>query len=170
MLKIIEWIFSIPIATPGAIIAIGLIIFYSGGKLFNFYNTPWIVVIAYILKHQNLAFQPLKTGLMNISTTLMEAAQVSGAHPLKVWTAIVLPILKPEVLGGFFLVLIPILGELTMSIFLASPVFQSIGTVLFDLQDYADQTSAAALSILLVIFVLCLNQLAWSVSKGKVGY
>ena len=57
-----------------------------------------------------------------------------------------------------------------MSIFLTSPSFRSIGTVLFDLQDYADQSSAAALSILLVLMILALNETARILSKGKLGY
>ncbi len=169
-LKIADGLFTLPIATPGCVLAIGLIVLFSGNYGPNLYNTPWIVVVAYVLKHLNLAFQPLRTGLMNLSPSLAEAGRVSGSSQIQVWFKIILPILKPEVLGSFFLVLIPILGELSMSIFLASTSFQSIGTVLFDLQDYADQSSAAALAVLLVILVLLLNQLARWLSKGKMGY
>jgi iron(III) transport system permease protein len=169
-LQISEWIFSVPLSTPGAILALGLIVVASGRYGINLYNTPWIVVAAFLIKHLSLAFQPLRTGYGAISESLIEAARLSGASPSRIWGRIVLPILRPEWMGGFFLVLIPILGELTMSIFLASPSFRSFGTVLFDLQDYADQASAAALSILLVGLVLLLNQLAYTVSRGKLGY
>lgn len=169
-LKIIEWVFFVPIATPGAIIALGLIVVYSGNYFVNLYNTAWIVVIAYVVKHMNLAYQSIQTGYMNISSTLLEAGRVSGASHIGVWRRIVLPILRPDCLGGFFLVLIPILGELTMSVFLANPSFRSLGTVLFDLQDYADQTSAAALAMVIAIIVLLLNEITRKVSKGKLGY
>jgi iron(III) transport system permease protein len=169
-LQISEWIFSVPLSTPGAILALGLIVVASGRFGINLYNTPWIVVAAFLIKHLSLAFQPLRAGYAAISESLTEAAQLSGASRARIWGRIILPILRPEWMGGFFLVLIPILGELTMSIFLASPSFRSFGTVLFDLQDYADQASAAALSILLVVVVLFLNQLAYSLSRGKLGY
>ena len=169
-LQITEWIFSVPLSTPGAILALGLIVVASGRYGINLYNTPWIVVAAFLVKHLSLAFQPLRTGYGAISESLIEAARLSGASGARIWGRIVLPILRPEWMGGFFLVLIPILGELTMSIFLASPSFRSFGTVLFDLQDYADQASAAALSMLLVGLVLLLNQLAYTVSRGKLGY
>jgi iron(III) transport system permease protein len=168
--RTVESVFAILISTPGAIIALGLIVVCSGKYGINLYNTPWIAVVAFVLKHMSLAFQPLRTGLANISTSLMEAAQLSGAGPAAVWKKIIIPILQPEILGGFFLVLIPILGELTMSVFLASPTFKTIGTVLFDLQDYADQGSAAALAILLVLLILALNELARLLSRGKLGY
>ena len=165
-----EWILALPLATPGAILALGLIVCASGRFGLNLYNTPWIVVAAYVIKHQSLAFSPLRTGLSSISGSLFEAARLSGAGGPAVWRRIVLPLLKPELLGGFFLVLIPMLGELTMSVFLTSPSFRSIGTVLFDLQDYADQGSAAALSVLLVLLVLAANQLARLLSRGRFGY
>jgi iron(III) transport system permease protein len=170
ILKLAEVIFSIPLATPGAIIALGLIVVYSGRFGVNLYNTAWIVVFAFVVKYTNLAFQPVKNGFGNISGSLIEAAKLSGAQSFAVWRKIIFPILKPEILGAFFLVFIPIIGELTMSIFLSSNAFRNIGTVLFDLQDYADQAAAGALSILLVCLVLFLNECAYRLSRGKLGY
>lgn len=170
LLALAESLFALLMATPGAIIALGLIVAASGRFGINLYNTPWIVVVAMLLKHQSLAFQPLRTGLANISSSLLEAGRLSGANTVTVWTRIVLPILKPEVTGAFFLALIPILGELTMSIFLASPSYRSLGTVLFDLQDYADHASAGALSVILMLIILAANEAARRFSGGRVGY
>lgn len=169
-LRVAEGIFTLLMSTPGAIIALGLIVSCSGRFGINLYNTPWIVVLAMLLKHQSLAFQPLRTGFANVGGALIEAARLAGATKGQLWGRIVLPILRPEIFGGFFLVLIPILGELTMSIFLASPSFRSLGTVLFDLQDYADHASAGALSILLLVLILTANQLARWLTGGRVGY
>lgn len=163
-------LFALLMATPGAIIALGLIVAASGRFGVNLYNTPWIVVVAMLLKHQSLAFEPLRTGFQNISGSLLEAGRLAGARPHTVWTRIVLPILKPDITGAFFLVLIPILGELTMSIFLASPSYRSIGTVLFDLQDYADQASAGALAMILMLVILAANEAARRLTRGRVGY
>lgn len=169
-LKAAEGSFTLLTATPGAVIALGLIVSASGRFGVNLYNTPWIVVLAFVLKHQNLAFQPLRTGFANLAPALVEAARLSGAPPRRAWLSVTLPMLRGELVGGFFLVLVPILGELTMSIFLASPSFRSIGTVLFDLQDYADAAAAGALSILLLAVILIVNELARLVSRGRVGY
>jgi iron(III) transport system permease protein len=118
----------------------------------------------------SLAFNPIRTSFNNISPSLMEAASLSGAKTPAIWLKIVAPILRPELLGGFFLVFIPVLGELTMSVFLVSPKFKSIGTVLFDLQDYSDYAAASSLAILLVILILSLNELSRFLSRGRLGY
>jgi iron(III) transport system permease protein len=169
-LKVLESLFTIPLATPGAIIALGLIVVASGQFKLNLYNTPWIVVAAFVVKHLSLSFSPLVTGYSNISGSLLEAAKLSGASTTSIWKRILIPMLKPEILGGVFLVLVPILGELTMSVFLSSPSFRSIGTVLFDLQDYADQGSAGSLAFLLVLLILILNELSRILSRGRLGY
>ena len=165
-----ELTFLLASSTPGAVIALGLIMVLSGRFGINLYNTAWIVVAAFMVKHMNLAFQPLRAGLDSISGSLVEAARLSGASRSETWRRILLPILRPELIGGFFLVLVPILGELTMSVFLVSPQYHSVGTLLFDLQDYADQSSAAALSILLVGTVLLLNELTVRLTNGRLGY
>jgi iron(III) transport system permease protein len=169
-LRAFELLFSSLVATPGAVLALGLIVVLSGRFGLNFYNTPWILVTAYVLKYVSLGFQPALLGLLGISPSLIEAARLSGAGRAGLWRRILFPILSPELMGGFFFVLIPILGELTMSVFLASPSFRPIGAVLFDLQDYADQAAAGALSMLLVVLVLILNETARWLSRGKLGY
>lgn len=168
--RVVEWTFTLLMAAPGAVIALGLIVACTGKYGINLYNTPWIVVLAFVLKHQNLAYQPLRTGITNLSPSLGEAARLSGATATATWRKIILPILRPELVGGFFLALVPILGELTMSIFLASPRFRSLGTVLFDLQDYADQASAGALAIILMVLIFAANEAGRIFSRGRVGY
>lgn len=168
--RLSEFAMVLASASPGAIIALGLIMVASGRFGLNLYNTAGIVVAAFIIKHLNLLFQSLRTGFETLSSSLSEAARLSGASPIQVWTKILLPILRPEIVGGFFLVLIPIVGELTMSVFLVNPNFHSIGTLLFDLQDYADQPSAAALSMILIGSVLVFNEIAYRATRGRVGY
>ncbi len=164
-LRVIDSSLNLASALPGALIAIGLIMVLSGRWGINLYNTPWIVVVAYVLKHTNLAFQPLRTGYLNLSGALTEAGRLAGAKSTETWGRIVFPLLRPELAGGFLLCLIPILGELTMSIFLVSPSFRSIGTLIFELQDYADQIAAAALSVLLLCVTLVLHALARILNK-----
>ncbi|MGZ3775890.1 MAG: ABC transporter permease [Pseudobdellovibrionaceae bacterium] len=168
--RILEWIYSLPLATPGIILALGLIVVGSGRFGINVYNTAWILIAAYVIKHFNLAYQPLRSALTGVSSSLIEAAQLSGANTVSIWKRIIIPILKPEILGGFFLVFLPILSELTMSVMLIGPGTKNLGSLIFQLQDYADQASAAVLSIILVLVILLVNELTRVLSKGKLGY
>lgn len=168
--QILEWVYSLPLATPGIILALGLIVVGSGKYGINIYNTAWILIAAYIIKHLSLAYQPLRIALTGISSSLVEAAKLAGSSPREIWRQILLPLLKPEILGGFFLVFLPILSELTMSVMLVGPTTTNLGSLIFQLQDYADQASASVLSIVLVVVILIVNELTRFLSKGKLGY
>jgi iron(III) transport system permease protein len=168
--QILEWIYSLPLATPGIVLALGLIITGSGKFGINIYNTVWILIAAYIIKHLSLAFQTLRISLTSISPSIVEAGRLAGANSREIWQGILIPLLKPEILGGFFLVFLPILSELTMSVMLVGPTTKNIGALIFQLQDYADQASASVLSIFLVVVILIINELTRYISRGKLGY
>jgi iron(III) transport system permease protein len=168
--QILEWIYSLPLATPGIILALGLIVTGSGKYGVDIYNSAWILVVAYIVKHLNLAFQPLRIALGSVSPALIEAARLSGSGLPEIWKSILMPLLKPELLGGFFLVFLPILSELTMSVMLVGPSTKNLGSLIFQLQDYADQASASVLSIFLVVVILLVNEFTRILSRGKLGY
>ena len=48
----------------------------------------------------------------------------------------------------------PAFGELTMSILLVGPGTETVGTVLFALQEYADPPSASVVAVLILAFIL----------------
>ncbi len=166
----LEWMYSLPLATPGIILALGLIVVGSGRFGFSIYNTAWILISAYVIKHMSLAFLPLRIALSSLSPSLVEASRLAGANSRETWQRILIPLLKPEILGSFFLVFLPILSELTMSVMLVGPTTKNLGALIFQLQDYADQSSAAVLSIFLVIVILLINELTRLLSRGKLGY
>ena len=75
---------------------------------------------------------------------------MSGASTGQLLRTIWFPLLKSALAAGWFLSALPIFSELTMSILLTGPGASTLGTVLFQLQEYADQPSAAALAWILL--------------------
>jgi iron(III) transport system permease protein len=57
-------------------------------------------------------------------------------------------------LASWFLVFMPALSELTMSVLLVGPGTETLGTVLFNLQEYADPPSASVLAVLILLLIL----------------
>jgi iron(III) transport system permease protein len=70
-----------------------------------------------------------------------------------------------------FLVFMPVISELTMTILLTGPGLETIGTLIFSLQEYSDMGGggASVLSIIVVIFILILNFSLKILSKGRYG-
>jgi iron(III) transport system permease protein len=79
--------------------------------------------------------------------------------------------MKPSLVASFFLILMPAFSELTMTILLTGPGLETVGTVLFQLQEYADASGggSAVLALIIICAVAGVNLLVKKLSKGKYG-
>lgn len=165
---------SIPFATPGTVLALALILTFSHG-FFGFgpslYNTLTLILLAYIIKYASLSLKTVGDGYQQIHPSLEEAARISGAGWWTVMFTIYWPILKTALMASMFLVFMPVISELTMTILLTGPGLETIGSLIFSLQEYSDMGGggASVLSVLVVVFVLTLNFILKTLSKGKYG-
>lgn len=165
---------SIPFSTPGTVLALAFILSFSRG-FFGYgpslYNTLFLILLAYIVKYMTLSIKTIGDGYQQIHPSLEEAARISGASWWTVMITIYWPLLKSALIASVFLIFMPVLSELTMTILLTGPGLETIGTLIFQLQEYSDigGGGASVLSILVVIFILILNFSLKTLSHGKYG-
>lgn len=156
-------------ATPGIVVALGMIIAFSGAYGLNLYGTFWILVAAYFVHHLSFAVRTASAALEQVHPSLEEAAFSSGAGWLRTFKDVTIPLIAPSLVGGWFLVFMPSLYELTMSVLLFSSKARPVGVHLYDLESYADPQSAAVLSVLILVLVLVGNGLMRLATRGRVG-
>jgi iron(III) transport system permease protein len=156
----IEGLVNLPFATPGTVIAVSLILIFSQsfwGSL-SLYNTLGLLLVAYILKFFSLSLKTITEAFSQIHPSLDEAARLSGASRARVLIDIYFPLLAPTLLATFFLVMMPCLSELTMTLLLSGPGQESLGVLIYQLQEYSDMNGggAAVVSVMiLTILLLC---------------
>jgi iron(III) transport system permease protein len=167
--EISDLIATVPYATPGTVVALALIIVFSGKYGLNLYNTMAILVLAYLIKYLAFAVRTICAALEQIDLSLEEAAQISGASWTQSFRDIILPLVRPGLIAAWFLVFMACFYELTMTILLYGPQTHNLGVVLYELQTYSNQQAAAVLSVLILIVVLAGNLLVARVTKGKIG-
>jgi iron(III) transport system permease protein len=153
-----------PYAVPGTVLAIALLIAFSRDLRFILFgrvafvlalaHTPWLLLIAYAAKYLALGTRNSSEALAQVDPSLAEAARVSGAGPLRAFLDAPLPLLRPALLAAFVLAFLACATEITMSVLLVPAGSQVLGTLLFELQSYADPASAAVLACALVALVL----------------
>jgi iron(III) transport system permease protein len=80
-----------------------------------------------------------------------------------------MPLIRPSIIAGWFLIFMPSFYELTMSILLYGSRTKTIGVLLYELETYADPQSASVLAVLILSVVLVGNLLVRKISKGNVG-
>jgi len=156
-------------ATTSIVIALALIITFSGEFGLNLYNTLAILIVAYMVKYLTMAVRPIAASMSQVHTSLEEAALNSGATWLQSLRDIMLPLIGPSIVAGWFLVFMPSFYELTMSIILYGSKTKTIGVLLYELQTYADPQDASVLAVIILFIILVGNIILRRVSKGAIG-
>ena len=82
---------------------------------------------------------------------------------------IVLPLIRPGLVAGWILVFMPALRELTMSVLLWSQGAETMGVVIYNMQDAGYTQIAAALSTLVLLVILAGNAVVRKLSKGEIS-
>lgn len=172
--SLIEIFASLPYATPGTVLALAFILSFSGGiwgVKIALYNTLFMIGLAYFAKYLNFAIRTTGDGFGQIDDCLSEAARVSGASWGTTLTTIWFPLMKPALVASWFLIFMPAFSELTMTILLTGPGLETMGTLLFQLQEYGDASGggAAVLSLTVIVAVGIINIFVKILSKGKYG-
>ena len=156
-------------ATPGVVIALALIITFSGAFGLNLYSTMSILVIGYIVKYLTMSVRTISASLSQVHSSLEEAALNSGASWLQSLKDIMWPLIRPSIVAGWFLVFMPSFYELTISIILYGSQTKTIGVLLYELQTYADPQDASVLAVIILLIVLLGNLALRKVSRGQIG-
>lgn len=126
-----------------------------------------VMVIAYMIKYMLMGMRTVVSAFSQISPSLEEAAQISGSGWLRRLKDVVLPLIVPSVVAGWFLIFMPCFYELTMSNLLYSNNTKTLGVELFTYQTYHSQQTASALASGILIMVIVLNYVLNKVTKGK---
>jgi iron(III) transport system permease protein len=167
--KALETIAQIPYTIPGTVVAIAMILAWSGNYGVNLYNTFWILLFAYVAHYVAFAVRTTSASLEQIHTSLEEAARISGGSWFTSLKDIVVPLIRPGLVAGWFLIFMPTLRELTMSILLWGPRTVTIGVAVFEMQEAGYVQISAAFATLLLLIVIAGNLLVKWLTRGKVG-
>lgn len=176
----LEALANAPYSVPGTLLALGLLLAWSRELRFIFFERLTLaldlfsgvgaLLVAYSTKYLAFGVRVAKSGLVQIDRSLEEAARTSGASALRTAFDVVVPLLLPSLGAAWLLVFLPVLSEITMSVLLVGPQTPVLGTVLFELQSYADPPSAAVVAVLLVVLTLGGNAVLRRATGGRGGF
>ncbi|MBQ9600639.1 MAG: ABC transporter permease subunit [Neisseriaceae bacterium] len=126
-----------------------------------FYNTfslNLVMVYAYL----PFMVLPLYTQLVKLDNRLLEAAADLGAHPIKAFFTITLPLSKMGIVAGSMLVFIPAVGEYVIPELVGGPDNLMIGKTLwmtfFDANNWPLASAVAVVMVLLLVVPMALFQ------------
>ncbi len=170
---LLDAISNAPYTLPGTVVALAMILAWLKPIPligFRLYDTIWILLIAYVARYLAFGVRTAAGSLAQLHISLEEAARISGAGWLQSFRDIVVPLIRPGLFAGWFLVFIPALRELTISALLWSTRNETIGVVVYNLQQSGNTSASAALAVIMVLLLLVANIVTRRLTGGKLGY
>ncbi len=151
---ILEFLGMLPFSVPGSVIALGVILAWSGKFGINLYNTVWIILVAYIARYMAFSLKANSAALEQVHDSLVEASRACGATMWQSLKDIVIPLVRPGMFAAFFLIFLPSLRELTVSIMVYAPTTRTIGVAIYTLNEDGETVVSAALAGIALILII----------------
>ena len=166
----LEVISMLPYAIPGTVLSIGVILAWSGRIAgINLYNTIWIILVAYLARYLSFSMKTSSAALLQVHSSLEEASRVCGASHTESLADITLPLIRPAMVSGFFLIFLPAMREVTTSILLYGPYTRTLGVQIYSLRDAGMIPQAAALATVAIGIIIVLNTIVTKITKDRKG-
>ncbi len=164
---------EVPYVLPGVVLAIACILLFLrplpviGVSL---YATPWIIVFAYLARFLPVALKPTLAAMAQVDVAQEEAAALDGARLGRRLRTIVAPSLLPAAVAGGLLAFLLAFNELTVSALLWSAGTETIGVVLYSLEEAGLASQAAAIAVATVaVITTTMLALDWMGSRLPPG-
>lgn len=176
----LRWLHSlidIPYTLPGVVLAIACILLFSRPLPLldiSLTGTLAIIFFAYLARFLTVCLKPVHSSMLQLDPAMEEAASLAGANFSQRLRHIVLPLLAPAAFAGALLVFLTAVNELTVSALLWSAGKETLGVVIFNLDESGNKVLASAISVLVVALVamvmLLLSALGRYLPKGVIPW
>lgn len=155
----LQLLVDLPYALPGIVFALALVLAWLPSPIpgVRLYGTIWLLGLAYVGHYLAFALQPIGAAWRQLDPALEEAARIDGAGTLQAMRHVLLPVMAPTVLVAGLLVFLNAFSEISLSALLAGSRAETLGWLVFGLEQGGDTNRAAALSVVLVAVLAVLG-------------
>jgi iron(III) transport system permease protein len=156
-------------AVPSTVVGVGLIGLWNRPGL-GVYGTQAMVVIAYLARFVPVATLILAASVRQVPVSFEDAAELSGAGWLRIFTRIVLPQIRTGIAAAWVVAFIFAFGELGATVLIAPPGESTLPVRIYTLIANAPSSEVAALALTQVsVIVAPLVLLVLFAGEEKVG-
>ena len=164
--KIYSKVTTLGYSIPGAVIAMGVIVFFVAidKNLFWFYKllngqpsklilttSIFMLIFAYTIRFLAIGYNSIQAGFEKVGKTFFEASRTLGMNVTQTFFKVDFIMLRSAIVSGFILVFIDILKELPLTIILRPFNFNTLATKAFEYANNEMIHEAAIPSIIIII-------------------
>ncbi len=148
--QVLSFLAMTPFVIPGIVLATGFIAAYTHPPLV-LYGTAAIMVIAFTTRFLPIAYANCDAILKSVGAELENAGRILGAGRLHMLREVTLPLVKRGLFGGWVLIFIQALRELSAAVLLFTVSTKVVSTLIFDLSDEGNFEAVSALGVLMLV-------------------
>ena len=153
--RILDVLGTLPLTFPGTVVGVALATLYLRLPV-AIYGTVWILLIAFVTRFLPYGIRAANSSLLQVHGELEEAAAISGASLVRTLVMITLPVVLSGMVGTFIYVMTLVIREFPSVVLLYGPQSRVIAVQLFEMWESAVFNQAAALGVLLILFLSAL--------------
>jgi iron(III) transport system permease protein len=151
--KVLEVLLMTPFAIPGTLLGISYILAFNKPPLL-LVGTAAIIVINYVIRELPVGLETGTASLRQIDKSIEEAAQDLGADMSKVFTSVVLPLVRPAFLTSMSYTFVRSMTAVSAVIFLISARWYHLTVQIYNFSENLRFGLASVLATTLIIIVL----------------
>lgn len=149
--RILERATYVGFAVPGIVIGLALV-FLGTRTLPSLYRQGvWLLVFAYVVRFLPQAVGTVRSSVLQIDDSTIEAARTLNAGPLDTFRRITLPLIMPGVIAGGVLVFLTTMKELPMTLMLQPIGMDTLVIVIWNAQNALAYRYAALPAFILIV-------------------
>jgi iron(III) transport system permease protein len=151
--KVLEALLMTPFAIPGTLLGISYILAFNKPPLL-LVGTAAIIVINYVIRELPVGLETGAASLRQIDKSIEEAAQDLGADMSKVFSSVVLPLVRPAFLTSMSYTFVRSMTAVSAVIFLISARWYHLTVQIYNFSENLRFGLASVLATTLIIIVL----------------
>jgi len=148
---ILDVVANLPLTVPAALLGFGFLFAFSNPAI-GIYGTRASLILAYVTIMIPYAVRYQLATLVSLGRQTLEASQVSGAHPLRTFFQITLPLSRTGIVTSAAMMFVLLTHEFGVSLLLRAPDVNVMSVVLYD--EYASGSYPRVAVIALIMTVM----------------
>ena len=151
--RALDLLASLPFGIPGIVIGLGFLWSYV---YLPIYGTLWVLVFCYVARFLPYATETIGAQIVQIDRVLEEAAWTSGANRLASFRRVMVPLLRPALQSGYFLLFMASFREIAAAALIYTASTQVLSISIWAFFENANWGAASALSVVASLVTVAL--------------
>jgi iron(III) transport system permease protein len=148
--KTIDTLAFLPIGIPHIVLGLAVLLLYVRTPL---YGTIAVIMLAQLSVNMVFAIRTLSAGLIQIDRNIERAAEISGVGRFSIMTRILAPVIKTQFFNAWLMVFAYAVRDIGVPLIFLTSETVVLGSALWLIWGYPNIPGAAALSVVMIIFL-----------------